>query len=93
MNNTIFLDNFSGSVGELKPRQKGNMMIVLDVLSHDPNVSTWDMDDNQRYPLWKTIEKLEKLSYIKSVERNYPWLRYEVTELGKKVLSEHSDRK
>lgn len=86
--NRIFIDTFSGSVGELKPKQKGNMMTVLKVLSRDPNVSTWDMDDNIRYPLWKTIDKLEKLMYITNIKRPFPWHRFEITELGKKSLSE-----
>lgn len=86
----VFPDCFSGSVYDLKPRQRGNIKTVLKVLSVDPNVSTWDMDNGIRYPLWKTIKKLEDLGYVKSVERPYPWHRYLVTEAGKKFLSENT---
>lgn len=86
-NDIVFIDCFSGSVYDLKPKQRGNIKNVLRVLSSDPNVSVWDMDDGTRYPLWKNIKKLEDLGYVKSVERPYPWLRYEVTETGKEFLS------
>lgn len=84
----IHIDCFSGSVAELKPKQRGDIMIVLEVLSRDPNVSTWDMDDGKRFPLWKTIERLQEEGFIVSVERSYPWLRFEVNEAGKKALAE-----
>ena len=64
----VFIDCFSGSVYDLKPRQRGNIRTVLRVLSADPNVSTWDMDNGTRYPLWKTIKKLEDLGYVKNGE-------------------------
>lgn len=79
---------FSGSVAELKPKQKGNDMIVLDVLSRDPNVSAWDMDDNKKWPLWKAIDRLQEKGYIKSIDRPYPWLKFEVTKNGQRALSE-----
>lgn len=88
-NNIVFMDSFSGSVYDLKPRQRGNIGTVLKVLLVDPDVSVWDMDNGTRYPLWKTIKKLEDLGYVKSVEKPYPWLRYEVTESGKKFISEN----
>ena len=81
-----FLDSFSGSVYELKPKQKGNPMIVLSVLSKDPNVSTWDMDSGKRYPLWKTIDKLKEMGYIEEIPCNYPWRKYVITESGKLKL-------
>lgn len=91
MNNSIiFMDSFSGSISDLKPKQRGDLKTVLKVLLNDPNVSTWDMDNGIRYPLWKTIKKLEDLGYVKSVERPYPWHRYLVTEAGKKFLSENT---
>lgn len=85
-NDIVFIDCFSGSAYDLKPRQRGNIKTVLKVLSADPNVSVWDMDNGTRYPLWKTIKKLEDLGYVKSVERPYPWLKYEVTDAGRKFL-------
>lgn len=85
--NIVFIDCFSGKIGDLKPKQRGSIRTVLSVLRSDPNVSTWDMDDGKRYPLWKTVEKLQKLGYVKSVDREYPWLRFEITELGKEFLS------
>lgn len=88
-NDIIFMDSFSGSIGELKPKQRGDLKTVLRVLLKDPNVSTWDMDDGKRYPLWKTILKLEAMKYVVSVNIPYPWHRYEVTEAGKKFLSEN----
>jgi DNA-binding PadR family transcriptional regulator len=68
-------------------------MIVLEVLSHDPNVSTWDMDDSKRYPLWKTIKRLEESQYIESVKKHYPWHQFNITELGKKALLEYKDKR
>lgn len=90
-NNIVFMDSFSGSVCDLRSRQRGNIKTVLKVLSKDPNVSIWDMDNGIRYPLWKTIKKLEDLGYVKSVERPYPWLRYEITETGKNFLLEEKN--
>ncbi len=89
----IFLDWFSGSVAELSSKQRRNLRTVLEVLSRDPNVSTWDMAEHEKYPLWKTIQKLESRGFVISVKRNYPWLRYEVTEEGKKFLSETEGEK
>lgn len=83
----VFIDSFSGSVSDLKPKQRGDMKKVLEVLSVDPRVSTWDMDDGKRYPLWKTIEKLKDAGYLEDVESHYPWLKYRLTESGKKFLS------
>ena len=88
-NSIIFMDSFSGSISDLKPKQRGDLKTVLRVLLKDPNVSTWDMDEGKRYPLWKTIAKLEAMEYVISVSRPYPWHRYEVTEAGKKFLSEN----
>ena len=89
MNNTIFLDYFSGSVAGLKPKQRGDDKIVLETLSRDPNVSTWDMDESKRYPLWKTVGRLKMLGYIDEVKRPYPWHRFEITELGRSFPSEN----
>jgi hypothetical protein len=89
----IFFDDFHGSISELKPKQKGNDMIVLEALSNDPKVSTWDMDDNKRYPLWKTIDRLAELGYIAVIKSAYPWHNFEITELGKKVLEEYKNGK
>ena len=87
----VFIDNFSGSVGDLKPKQKGNVMIVLSFLAKDPNVSTWDMGTTEKYALWKTIKKLEKLNYIKSIPTGYPWHKFELTEEGQKALNEYNN--
>jgi len=89
-NNIIFMDSFSGSIGELKPKQRGDLKTVLRVLLKDPNVSTWDMDEGKRYPLWKTIDKLEELGYVEEMKKPFPWHRYEVTESGKNFLSENA---
>lgn len=83
----VFLDSFSGSISDLKPKQRGDMKKVLEILSVDPRVSTWDMDEGKRFPLWKTIEKLKDAGYLEDVESHYPWLKYRVTELGKEFLS------
>jgi hypothetical protein len=87
-NNIVFLDSFSGAVADLKPRQRGDIMTVLSVLERDPNVSTWDMDDGRTNPIWRTIAALNELGYVKEIPREYPWHRFEVTELGKKTLNE-----
>lgn len=81
------LCSFSGSVADLKPKERANPIRVLAVLKSDPNVSTWDMDaGSPRYHLWKTIKILENRGWIISIERPYPWLRYELTEEGQRVV-------
>jgi len=87
----IFLDSFSGSVYDLKPKQRGNPMIVLSVLSKDSNVSTWDMDNGKRYPLWKTIDKLKEMNYIEEIPCNYPWHKFKITEQGRRALNEYNN--
>lgn len=79
----IFIDSFSGGVAELTKKQRRDGKAVLRVLLVDQMISTWDMDEGD---LWRTIEVLTGRGYIKSIPVRYPWLKYEVTEEGKKYL-------
>jgi hypothetical protein len=72
---------FSGAAGELTGRQKRNPMLVLQALSNDPRVSTWDMET-----LWKTIDTLKENGWIAQIVEPYPWHRFVITEDGKNKL-------
>jgi hypothetical protein len=79
-----FVCNFSGKVAELKPRQKRNPILVLNVLSQDSYVSTFDMSEHN---LYKTINELKYLQWITQAENiPYPWHKFEITEKGYNVL-------
>jgi len=76
---TTYICSFSGGVSRLKPRQQRDPMAVLKALRDDPNVSTWDMGEHN---LWKTIQSLKDLGYVKEIDVAYPWCKFEVTQLG-----------
>ena len=79
----VHICSFSGKVSELKPREKRDAMKVLACLKNDPMVSTWDMGE---HGLWRTVLTLEKLGYVKSVDCDYPWCKYVITESGLEKL-------
>lgn len=79
----VFLDSFSGGIGDLTARQRQQPHTVLQAIANDPNVSTWDMEPGG---LWKTIRSLCERGMIESVEAAYPWHKYKVTEAGRREL-------
>jgi len=81
----IHVCSFSGSVADLAPRDKKDNMKVLRCLKSDPMVSTWDMGE---HGLWKTIKALEELGFIKSIDVEYPWCKYILTESGIEKLKQ-----
>lgn len=85
MTTNIHICSFSGSVSELKPREKRDSIKVLRCLESDPMVSTWDMGE---HGLWKTINALVVEGYLKEIEQDYPWLKFVVTEAGINKLKE-----
>ena len=80
----MHIDSFSGAVASL-PKKARSEKSVLFVLKNNPSVSTWDMSEE----VWlrNIIYSLEKQNFVVSIQRAYPWHRYEVTELGKRHLS------
>ena len=78
----IHLDSFSGAVADLKPAHRDSES-VLQTLSKNPTVSTWDMSEL----LWlrSAISDLKKRGLIVSKDEPFPWLRYELTDAGKQL--------
>ncbi len=79
----IFLDSFSGAAAML-PRAQRNANCVLAALAKHPYVSTWDMEELPW--LRNIIADLKQQGLITSQDEPYPWLRYKLTEAGKKAL-------
>lgn len=79
----VHLDYFSGSVADLKGKDKKDPLKVLAVLAKDPMVSVWDMDK-----LWKILYSLRDQGLVEEVEHPYPWLEFRVTEKGKRGIVE-----
>lgn len=79
----IFLDCFSGSLGEL-PKGKRTVVNALRVLADDPRVSTFE-----RGPAWleSLLSELLKTGLlIEDKTEPYPWHRYALTEAGRAML-------
>lgn len=71
----VFLDSFSGSILDLKPKQRTKEN-ALAVLAKDPRVSTWDMSE---YPWVRNlIEDLLRDGKIVAEDEPYPWHRYRI---------------
>jgi len=81
----IHICSFSSSVGELSKKDKRNPIKILQALANNPRISTWEMDDDKKYPLWKILEKMELDGLIVSVGCAYPWHKFEITEKGKTI--------
>lgn len=81
----IFLDSFSGSVGDLTAKQTKDEMIVLGVLAKDSMVSTFDMGEKK---LYRTIDALKAKKLIREIHKPYPWCKFVVTKAGQKALKE-----
>lgn len=77
---TVMLDSFSGSIVDLKPKNR-TLKDALIVLSKDPQVSTFDMSSHA----WvrKLIFALIFHGYITPVKSAYPWHQYRITKQGK----------
>ena len=78
----FFIDSFSGSLVDLKPKQR-NVRNALSVFSYDPRVSTWDMDKKW---LRSLVRELETRKFVTPKNEGYPWLRWEITEAGMQFL-------
>ena len=79
----IHIDRFSGSIIDLKPKQRDAKNALL-ILLKDPRVSAFDMSEKA----WVRglIQGLEHNGHIKEKESSYPWLEYEITEAGNKFV-------
>ncbi len=82
----IFIDSFSGEIADLK-RGKRTRENMLAVLARSPLVSTWDMSEHRW--LRDEIANMETDGLIISVDQPYPWLRYELTDKGRALLTPH----
>jgi DNA-binding HxlR family transcriptional regulator len=80
----IFLDSFSGEIADLK-RGKRTRENMLSVLARSPLVSTWDMSEYRW--LRDEIANMETDGLITSVDQPYPWLRYELTDKGRTLMT------
>jgi hypothetical protein len=80
----VYIDSFSGNVSRLTAKEKKYPKKVLEALSKDPMVSTFDMGTHD---LWKTIKYLESEGLIESIPMTYPWHKFVVTEKGKKEIN------
>lgn len=86
----VFLDSFSGKVGDLTRKQKKDPMLVLEAISKDPRVSTWDMSEDN---LWRTVSDLERKGFLidESSKSVYPWCRFVITKAGRRALASNNN--
>ena len=80
----IYLDSFSGEIADLK-RGKRTRKNMLSVLAKSPLVSTWDMSEHAW--LRNGIADMETAGLIVSAYQPYPWLRYELTDKGRALMT------
>ena len=81
----IFLDSFTGSLGELK---RGHRTILdgLRVLDRDPRVSTFERGSPW---LERLINDLKTGGYItEDHSEPYPWHRYKITAKGRECMGQ-----
>ena len=71
-----FLDSFSGSVVDLKPKDREDKN-VLNILRRDPRVSTFDMSEHYKW-LPHAIERLKREGKIVELDEPYPWHKFKV---------------
>jgi hypothetical protein len=88
----IHIDSFSGEVAYLTEKQRRDPLTVLACLAASPRVSTWDMDEHRRFPLWKTIKDLQNRGLVTRREGvEYPWIEYDITDAGKEALASRKE--
>lgn len=84
MEYAIHICSFSSDVAQLKGKDKKDPLKVLNALSQNPRISTFDMSENRH--LRSSIKFLEMKGFIVPIEESYPWHRWDITELGKQYL-------
>lgn len=84
----IYLDSFSGEIADLK-RGKRTRENMLAVLAQSPLVSTWDMSEHAW--LRNGIADMEDAGLIVSADQPYPWLRYELTDKGRALMTPNAE--
>jgi hypothetical protein len=86
MKTTVYLDSFSGAIDDMKCKDQGNAIKVLEVLSKHPRFSVFDATANDKIAVTLTYLFREEFIVDSRPKQGYPWHHVEVTKKGKALL-------
>lgn len=88
----VFLDSFSGAIGDMKPRDQRDSRKVLAVLRDYPRFSVFDA--TERDAIARTLTNLYGAGLIDypKPQPGYPWCRAVVTPKGLQLLEPKVDQ-
>lgn len=82
----VHVCSFSGGVARLTAKQRKDRLSILAALKNDPRISTWDMNKG-RPRLWRIIYEMEHEGLIAEMPAEYPWHKFQVSDVGEAVLA------
>jgi hypothetical protein len=84
----IFMDSFSGAIGDMKPADKNDMRKVLAVLDKTPRFSCFEA--SERPAIANTLTDLMLSGYIEypKPQPGFPWCRAVITDNGRSLMEE-----
>jgi hypothetical protein len=74
----IFIDSFSGSAADIKPKQR-TVENLMAVLKKSPRISTWDFSEN--HWLHRLVADSKKQGLVSEIDEPYPWHRFKVNDV------------
>lgn len=89
---TIHIDRFSAGLDDLTNKQQADVVTVLRVLDRTKRYSAFEATDNM--VIARMMTRLHHKAYmhygvlIKDAGGDYPWTNVELTEGGRKLLSD-----
>lgn len=83
---SVYIDTFSGAIGDMKRKDQADRMKVLAVLAKSPRFSVFDATDNQT--IARSLEWLRRGGLITiDNSRGFPWSDAVLTESGRAMLA------
>lgn len=83
---TVYIDSFSGAIGDMSARDQKDELNVLAVLSKNPKFSVFDATERPAISI--SLDSLKESGLIEypQPQPGFPWCRVELTDSGKELL-------
>jgi hypothetical protein len=87
MKTAVYLDSFSGAIGDMTRKDQRNFLKVLGILQRHPRFSVFDCTANPEIANTMMYLNREELMEYIHPGPEYPWMECRITELGRAALS------